>query len=321
MPGVGSPLSLSSSATNPTPGQPVTITAVSYSFDLDSATIIWSVDGKEVAKGIGQTTFKIQAPQLGKKDEVETAAITPDGSEYDASIVIGSGSIDLIVESDGYAPPFFKGKTPLAFQNTATIIAIPHLADSSGKEYDPSTLIYTWKKDDGTVMQNQSGYGKQSISLPGEIIPKPYAVDLTVRDRAGTAQAQSIIQISPTSPSIQFYNDDPLYGPLFNRALGNSLRIGSQKQAGIFAALFSFNFSPKDIARDLDLNWLINGTAHSELASNQSITVRTPEGVAGTSEIELDARGITSILQGASRDVTISFDTTGSTASSTPVTF
>ena len=314
-----SSITLSASTDNPIPGQKVTITAVSYSFDINSATIIWSINGKQVQKGIGLTTYDAKAPALGKRTTINVSAVVPDGSHFDNSITLGSGSIDLSIETDGYKPPFFKGKIDPAFQNVVKVIAFPHLADSSGKEYDPANLIYSWKKDDGTVLQDQSGYGKQSISLKGNIVPRPYYLIVTASARDGSAQAQSLIQVAPSSPSITFYNNDPLYGPLFNSAISNSLHIGSQKEVSVFASLFGFNFSSK-IANDLTIDWMINNIEHSELSSSRSITLRSPDGVAGSSNVSLSIRGVNNILQSADGGLNISFDASGDT-SSTPVNF
>ncbi len=312
-------LTLTPSSNNPVPGQTVTITAESYSFDINSATVIWTVNGKQVQKGIGATTLDITAPPLGKKTTVDITAVTPSSGSFTGSITIGSGSIDLIVETDGYVPPFYMGKAPLAYQNNFTIIAIPHLANSSGKEYDPAGLVYQWKKDDGTVLQSQSGYARQSITLAGNIVPRPYYLMVTATSRDGSAQAESLIQIAPQAPSMTFYNDDPLYGPLFNRAIGNTLYIGMQKEARAFAALFGFNIFPGN-PNALTLDWSINNVEHPELASSQSIVMRAPDGVSGQSAIALSVRGAQDILQGADGAFNVAFSASQS-ASSTPVTF
>ncbi len=319
MPSGTSALTLSASSNNPVPGQTVTITLASYSFNIDSATIIWSFDGNQVQKGIGLTTLDVKAPSLGIKKTIDVNVITTNGQHYNSSIVIGSGSIDTIIETDGYTPPFFNGKIPFVVQNTVKIIALPHLSNTSGKEYDPTSLIYQWKKDDGTVFQDQSGYGKQSLSLTGDIIPRPYNIIVTASTRDGSAQGQSLIQVSPTSPSITFYNNDPLYGPYFNRATTGTLHIGSQKEAKIFASLFGFNFS-NDISKVLTLDWMINGSSHPELANNSSIVLRSPDGVAGTANVELNAQGIDNILQGGDASFNVNFDAVSSVSSSTPVT-
>jgi hypothetical protein len=314
-------ITITSSTDNPVPGQTVTVTAASYSFDIESATIIWTVDGKQVQKGVGLRKLETQAPTLGKKKTIGVDAVLPDGNHFKNTMTLGSGSMDLIVETDGYTPPFFKGKTPLAFQNNITIIAIPHLANSSGKEYDPASLIYQWKKDDGTILQDQSGYGKQSITLKGNIVPRPYYLIVTANSRDGTAQAQSLIQINPTTPSIVFYPDDPLYGPMFNSAINGTLNISTQRETRAFASLFGFNFSPSNIANDLSLSWIINNIKHDELSGSQSVTLRAPSGVSGSSQVYLNVRGVNNILQGSSNGFNVSFDASNSSTQSAPVTF
>ena len=319
VPATGNTITLTASTNNPLPGQIVTITAASYTFNINGATITWSTGGKQLQKGIGLITYKATAPALGKKNTIDVTATTPDGGTYKNSLVLESGSIDLIMENDGYTPPFFKGKIPLVFQNTATVIAIAHLANSSGKEYDPATLIYNWKKDDGTVLGDQSGYGKQSISIKGSIIPRPYYLIVTASTRDNSAQAQSKIQIVPTSPFITFYVNDPLYGPLFNNAIDGSYHIGSQNELNVFASLFGFNISK--LGTDPGLNWMINNLEHPELSTSQSITLRAPGGTAGNSNIDLGVKSNKNLLQSAELSFDVSFDASDSTAQSNPVTF
>ena len=187
------------------------------------------------------------------------------------------------------------------------------------RPYLASGGVYQWKKDDGTVLQSQSGYGKQSITLKGNIVPRPYYLMVTATSRDGSAQGESLTYIAPQSPSITFYKDDPLYGPLFNQAVGNTLFIGAQKEVRAFASLFGFNTS-SNISDALTLDWSINGTDHPELASSRSIVLRAPSGVAGTSNIALNASGIDNILQGANASFIAAFSA-GQSATSTPVTF
>jgi hypothetical protein len=312
-------ITLTSSSDNPAPGQTVTITAASYSFDINSATVTWTVNGKQTQKGIGLLTLDVAAPALGKKTTVDISAVLPNGSSFSNSMVIGSGLVDMIIETDGYTPPLFQGKAPLVYQNNVTVIAVPHLMNSSGQEYNPANLVYQWKKDDGTVLQDQSGYGKQSITLSGNIVPRPYYLIVIASSRDGAAQGESLIYVAPQSPSITFYKDDPLYGPLFNTAVGNTLFIGAQKEVRAFASLFGFNIS-SNISNDLILDWSINGTEHPELASSQSIVLRAPDGVSGTSNISLNASGIQNILQGADASFNATFSASQS-ATSTPITF
>lgn len=305
-------LQLITSTDNPIPGQQVTITAQSFSVDISGATIVWNLNGKTIQKGIGMSTFETTAPALGKKNTISVTAIIPNGQQISATVTIGSGTVDLIVESDGYAPPFFKGKVPLVFQNKATVVAIPHIANSAGVEYDPKTLVYTWKKGD-TVLQDQNGYGRQSIVVYGDIIPRPYNISVSVTPRSGGAQASAIIPIDMQSPSISLYANDPLYGTLFNRAIKETLNLGSKKEMSVLAVPYGFN-KPLQGLGDLSLAWMINGISYPELSSNESIILRSPDGQAGSSNIQLGINAKKNILQSSGAGFSVVF---GSSASST----
>jgi len=293
----GGSMDLSTSVDNPSPGQTVTVTAKSYSIDISAATITWTVDGKTVLKGIGEDSLSVSAPALGKTLKVTATAVAPNGVIITTSIGLSSGSVDMIVENDGYVPPMFKGKTPVSYQNTVRIIAVPHLADSKGVEYDPATLVYRWQKN-GQAVEDQSGYGKQSLTVQGSIVPRAFTVTVTVSTRDNSAQTAGFASVAYDDPSISFYVDDPLYGPFFNKAINDLVRIGSEKETGVLAVPFGFN-KPSSGLGDLALTWSINGQEYPDLASNQSIILRAPDNSQGTANIALSVRNQRQILQGA----------------------
>lgn len=290
-------LELTLSTANPVPGQAVTITARSYTIDINTAKVTWYIDGKSVKSGVGETIYEAKAPVLGKKLTIEVTATNPEGTTVRSSVALGSGSVDIIFESDGYVPAFFKGKILPAYQNEVRIIAVPHVANRAGVEYDPATLIYQWKKN-GRTLEDQSGYGKQSIILTGDIVPRPYDISLSVWPRDNSAVAESFFEVSAGSPEIQFYIDDPLYGPLFNRAIESTLRIGTNKETSVLAVPFGFN-KPRVGTGDLSWEWGLNGRSQSNLSSRESIILRSPDQSSGSSNIQLNIRNTDKILQGA----------------------
>lgn len=298
-------LDLSLSSENPVPGQTVTITARSYTIDINSAKINWLVNNSSVKSGIGATVLEVKAPALGKTLSVKVSATTPEGKIETGTIVVGSGSVDMIFETDGYVPPFFRGKISPVYQNAVKIIAIPHLANSSGVEYDPKTLIYQWQKNDRAI-ENQSGYGKQSITLVGDLVPRAYDLRVDVWSRDNVAHGQGLVEVAVSEPVITFYVDDPSYGTLFNRAIDSIVRIGSQKETAILAVPFGFNESASENG-SLEWSWLINSAAHNELSSSKSIVLRAPDNSAGSSNVRLDIRNTDKILQGASGGFSASF--------------
>jgi hypothetical protein len=299
-------LILSTSVDNPIPKQKVTVTLRSYSLDINTARVSWYVNGVQIQTGVGLTSLEVTAPSLGKKTSVRVTATTPEGRSSTETLDIGSGSIDLIIETDGYVPPLFHGKITPVFQNTVKIIAIPHIANSAGIEYDPKNLVYRWKKDD-KVIEDQSGYGKQAVTVSSGIVPRAFNVSVDVYPRDGSAHAQNITGISFNSPSIGFYMSDPLYGPLLNHALESIVRIGSQKETSVLAVPFGFN-KPASGVGNLTYGWSINNKLRNELSTNESLILRAPEGAAGSSDIELTIRNPDKILQGADGSFSAKFN-------------
>lgn len=302
-------IDLKLSTDNPAPGQTITVTAESYLADLNSSSITWSLNGSLYQKDVGLTSITVKAPELGKRLNIAVAAVTSDGRNLNTEINLGSGSIDLILETGGYTPPFFNGKAPIAYQNAYKIIAIPHLANSFGVEYDPRSLVYQWTKDT-KVIQDASGYGKQVFSWKDEIVPRSRMVSVKVSTRDGTAQAEKAILFQAAGPAIVFYTNDPLYGPLYNRALGESVGLGSKGELSVLAVPFGFNkslnenvassgFGATNGGDDLSFSWMINSIAQTALSASESIVLRAPEGRGGSSNISLEVRNASDILQSA----------------------
>ena len=317
IPGAVGGLELSASTNNPAPGQVVTVTAKSYGADISGATISWKVNGKTVQTGAGSVALQIQAPALGKSEEIGATATLANGTVLQNTITISSGSVDMIIEASGYVPPLFLGKLSPSYQNTVSVVAVPHIANASGVEYDPSTLIYLWKKN-GQVLQDQSGYGKQSLTVDGDVVPRPYSVSVSVSSRDGAAQAQGTTEVTLQAPTISFYVSDPLYGTLFNQAVNGTVRIGAQKESSVLAVPFGFD-RPSDGLGGLSLDWQVNSQSRPELSSSDSVVLRAPGEAAGSSQIGLQIRNSKSILQGADAGFTVMFYTNA--AQSTATTF
>ncbi len=298
-------LQLSSDPESPIPGENVTITAKSYAFNINGATITWSVNGVAKKTAIGLVTFTTTAPALGKTMTIKVSANTVAGQQYNESFSIKSGSIDFITESSGYVPPLFLGRVPLVYQNTVRIVAVPHIANSSGVEYLPSTLIYKWEKDSGTVLEDQSGYGKSFVDLKGDMVPRPYSLTVTVTTKDGTSNVVGTVSVIPHKPGLGFYINDPLYGPLYNRSV-SVVNIGTQKEVSVLAVPFGFEKALNSLG-NLALDWYINGTQYAELSTSNTVVLRSPDGSSGTSDVSLNISNNGEILQSASGDFTSNF--------------
>jgi hypothetical protein len=291
---------------NPVPGKNVEINLQDYLSDISSAYITWVVNGQKITEGIGKNDINLTAPALGKESNVTILIQTQDGKTIQKSVVIKSGSVDMVWESQGYVPPLFQGKQNFAYENAVKIIAMPHLADSSGKEINPSNLVYSWTQD-YTALQNQSGYGKQSIIINGSVIPRPTTIRVSVSTRDGSETTSGVITLQAGSPSLVFYKDDPLYGVLYNLALGAQTTFSNQ-EITLLATPYSFSL-PSLTNNSLQYGWTINGSSQSNLSKNRSVTLRVEDtSNAADYPVQLQLQNMREILQGATNAITVTFE-------------
>jgi hypothetical protein len=282
----------------PAPGQTVTVSVESFSTDLNSASIVWLVDGKNYSQGKGKKFIGVVAPPIGKNMSILVAIMTVEGREVKKAITLKSGGVDLIWESDGYVPPFYKGKALFAYENPVRITAMPHLAGVGGKELDPNTLVYKWTENDKAV-QDQSGFGKQTILLQ-EGVPRPIDIKVEVTTNTGTEKATASMTLTPGNPSVSFYEEDPLYGVLYNKAITDNFHLTNQEMS-IRAVPYTFNIG------GLSYLWSINNLERTDLSTNESITLRTKGDAEGSSDISLEVKNLQDILQGARNNTSIWF--------------
>ncbi len=287
----------------PKPGEMVTISVESFSTDLNGASIIWLVDGKNFAQGIGKKSIELKAPLIGKTMSVMAVIMSIEKVEIKKALILKTGDVDIIWESEGFIPPLYQGRAEYGYQNQIRIYAIPHLSDGKGGETDPQTLLYKWKVND-KVQLAQSGYGKQSLVLREEL-PKDLDVVVEVTTKEGIEKATADITLSPGKPSISFYEDNPLYGVFYNRSLKQNVQLTNQ-EINVRAVPYSFSITPQS---PLSYLWSINNEERRDLESKESIILRTRGDVEGTSNISLDVRSEENILQGARANLSLMFTT------------
>jgi hypothetical protein len=276
---------LTTTPENPAPGDTVTITVQDYQSDINKAKITWVINGKESTKGTGLNKITVTAPASGKRVDVMAVIETVEGADIRKVLNIKSGDIDMIWETGGYTPPLYRGKTQFSYQNYLKVVAFPHFIDSSGKQVKPSQLIYKWKKD-GTALQDQSGFGKQSLVIKADIIPRPFSITVDVSSLDSTAHGVGELIFEATSPAILFYEDSPLYGVFYNKAVGDKILL-SNAEVKIMASPYGFNMNDS-----LRYEWSINNLIHDELAQNKNIVLRINGTDQGRSDISLTMKNV-----------------------------
>lgn len=288
---------------NPAPSQNVTVSIESYNTDLSSASIVWSVSGKTYNSGIGLKSIIVKAPKLGVSLNINIFIKTAEGREIQKNVSIRSGSVDIIWEPKGYVPSFYKGKAPFVYQNYLHLVAMPHLSKDGINEIDPATLIYRWKMG-GKNIEGAEGYGKQSVDIKADDIPKQIDIDVEVYTKDQQRNTVGKLLLDPTNPSVYFYEDSPLYGILYNKALTDRVQLKNSEMK-ILAVPFGFNIDSKNDSTSY--SWSINNVEQPDLLKNQSITIRTKGDQDGSSNIDLDMRSLNDILQGARGSFSVYF--------------
>lgn len=294
-------VSIKTSPETPAPNTSTSVILESYNTDLNNANIVWTVDNKVISKGIGITNLKIIAPPIGKVVNIFASITTVEGREIKKGINIKSSDTDLVWESEGFTPPLYEGKSNFSYQNRIKIIAIPHIKGDSGSEADPKTLSYKWTVNT-RVMKNQSGYGKQYLVLKDDL-PVDLSIQVEIISKDGSQKSVAGIELKPGDPTLNFYEDNPLYGVYYNKTLTDTVRL-KDNEISILAVPYYFSkIKDSDISRV----WSINNIEQQDIKNNNSITLRTAPGSEGSSNISLEIRGINDILQGAKEKMDIYF--------------
>ncbi len=307
VPGIGEDASVNVSPANPAANATVRMEAASLRTDINRATITWMLNGKTEKKGIGEKTFQFQNGAIGKTTTVDVYIVTQEGQTIEKHYTFRASSIDIIWKANTYVPPFYKGKALPSYQSDTTFIALPTFLDGSGTPINPKSLVYTWKKDN-TILGDQSGYGKQSLTVPGSIINRPYTIQVDVASFDNRYKASGSTSIQKGSPDIVFYENNPLYGVQFNRALEGQATINNQE---ISIAAYPYHFSARE-RQDLNLSytWRMNGATISTDTITPTITFKTP-GVAGTSALNLRIENTAKILQFFDKSLTVKYGDAG----------
>lgn len=287
---------------NPQPNQTVQITIESYSINLDSAQITWSVNGKQVKKGMGIKNISTQTGKLGTETSVSITVST--GAEtFTKNISIVPASVSILWEARTYTPPFFKGKALFSHQSNIVFVAAPRIM-ANGREIPKENLIYTWSKN-GTVLGDQNGYGRYTLAITGSIISRPLSIDLEVSDPNTGITAFDTIDIAPIEPEITTYVVDPLYGVQYNKAIRGTLPLIG-KEVTLTAVPYYFSNVGSTLG-NVSYNWSINGNTISDGQNTRTRVFRKVGEVFGISNIDLKVLQENRLLQFASYNLSIDF--------------
>jgi len=262
----------------PAPNSPVTLSFLSSSIDLANALMSVSVAGKNIYKGSVQPV----SITLGKAGSVTSVSVTISsaGANYTQALSVQPQDVSLVAEPISSSPPLYPGKPSVPLEGNVRVVAVANLRSASGQALNPTTLAYSWTVD-GTQIANSSGIGKQAVIVASPLQYRSRDVSVDIMSPDGRLVGGSSITLSSADPIVRVYENDPLLGIRFERALADTFAIPGA-EATLFAAPFSFPTS----GGPPFMQWLLN---NAPAQSGSSITLRPTGSGRGSASLSLTA--------------------------------
>jgi hypothetical protein len=281
----GTNLSIAFSPQYPQPGQTVHLTVQGTGLDLAGSTIVWRKGTTAIAQGMGVTSADITAGGLGSETVVEADVAGADGSIRSAQATIAPTQLDLLIGSDSYTPPFYRGRALPTAGTNIIAQASAKFVRTDGSAIADSDIAYTWKQD-GSVLGSLSGRGRSSAVIPVMHLFTPTTIEVDAASTDGSRSGQVFAVIPPVQPVLDLYEDHPLYGILYNLALPSTARITDSEMTFAAAPYFAQAAGANDSG--LSYAWRVNGEVIPSSASSPSELTVNAANSTGEAYVELE---------------------------------
>lgn len=205
----------------PAPNQDVQVQVESYAVNLNSAKIIWYIDGIALKEGVAEKVFHTRTKDFGVPITIDIVILTADGARYDKQIILKPEEVDMLWEANTYVPPFYKGKALPTYKSTVKVTAIPRFNSLSS---NPAEYYYRWTMNRTTGLGEALAKNSAVLQVGWADSRLPVNVEVT---KPGTDFKAGAVQYVPvTEARAKFYELAPLLGIQFNKALGGVVEAG-----------------------------------------------------------------------------------------------
>lgn len=301
-----SDFSVEATPESPKSFEAITFRLKSFTLDLNRAVISWTVNGKTALSGIGKTSFNFQTGKAGTSYTIDISVKSGD-EVLTKRLSFRVGEVDLLWEAtNSYVPPFYKGKAMPSSQSSVKLVAVPNLFSGS-KKLSPDELVYRWKRNDKyRELNDQSGYGKKSVLINGDLIKSGESVEVEASSLNNGSAGQGSASFSYENPLIVFYEDRPAEGVSYNRAIGGEFNMPN-KESTILAVPYFFSAKTRESGA-ISYSWRVGDKSVSGTEGNRSfITLREEGGSQGSENVSLSINHVSRVLQEAVAGFTVNF--------------
>lgn len=279
----------------PGPNTSVSANLVSYSFDVNRSNIIWVLNGQTKLRGTGQKNFSFTTGNLGSRTDVSVSITTDAGVQLRKNFSFQAADVDILWEALNYTLANYKGKSLATSGSLIRITAIPYFPESS------SRLIYEWQIDYKNF-PDVSGMGKNSFVFKSADIYNKNKIGLTVSNYDRSVVAKKSVDIEILAPKVVFYEESPLEGPKYNKALIGDVQL---EQDEIIVRAELYFFSIKDLEK-ISYEWFMNEEKVLPEEFPNVLSLRKGES-SGGSLIDVKISNPANILQYADNSLEINY--------------
>ncbi|MDD5152526.1 MAG: hypothetical protein PHS95_00790 [Candidatus Pacebacteria bacterium] len=283
----------------PLPKEMVTVVLSGPGINLRDATITWSINDKVVGMGVGKTTFSFKNGGSEETTDIVASVLLNTGEVLSKKISFTPAGFSLLWEASTYTPPFYKGKATMTPEANMRVLVVPDNS-STADRIDPSTLMYTWRKD-GTTLPDNSDYGKNSFSFTAPKLGYPADIQVQLVSPDSTIDQGYGIKLSPGVPFVLLYEDVPLLGVWYNNAFGNTVTL-DRKEFSISAEPYFFP-SETGLTPNVTYSWALDGKLLQE--ASRFITFRNETEEKVDSKLNLSVQSKNKGSQTATRSLVI----------------
>lgn len=282
---------------NPRPNERVTVQAHLRGGDAQITEFYWYIEGVLVSQGVGVTSVVLDAPRAGENKKVQVVTGTGASAEA-AQIFIRPAEVLLLWEARTTVPPLYIGLPRAISGSSVTVTAVP-IVSENGSPVATQDLFYSWSMDG--VQQKQRGFGVKTVSLTPPFYDDAFTVSVVVSTRNGSVTAEQRVRISPTKPQIVVYEETPLGGIHFARAVQSSFAFETSEVSFVAFPLYTnstFGLTPQ---------WTLNGTQFELEGDPWRAVFRKTTAGTGSFTVGLSYEHERDFLERASRSFLVQF--------------
>jgi hypothetical protein len=145
-----------------------------------------------------------------------------------------------------------------------------------------NSIIYSWNKGSTRIA---SGRGRSSVSFSGPAFFGNETLSVTAESLDGIYYGRASVQIAGAESTLELYENHPLFGVLYHRALVGSVSTLEREQKVTAVPYFAHITTPND--EDLVYEWTVGSLKLRPDPDHPDTLTVTSNGYSGPARIEL----------------------------------